>query len=564
MAQILNVFGSPRSTVNSQYLSATLARMQEQATRSIVTSLVAEVPEGPVGVIYSRYSKALDTETATARQTADCIERASRDCVTALAVYQDRISGRKDVVRPAFDAAVKWVTAGPDRTLYVWKLDRLTRRGMGHMGNILDALEAAHSRIVFLSDGFDSSQPGNRMVLGILAEQARQESDNTALRVTRALADRRERGLWMGGRPPFGWLLACAAIPPNVKLPGNYVVTDAVQPGQLVLDPVRAPILRSVIDDVIKGKSLRAVCQDLGEAGVLPARGKEWSVASLGGMLRSPVLVGHMPAKNGATNAYRDAKGEPVVVGEPLIGFGRRRLLIEALDKRSVMHWGTGRRRSVGRGKGTTLLAGRIRCSCGATYVKGGKTSNPSYICANNSSGGRCTGGAVSMRAADDEVTSQFLNWLAAKEDEDPILGAVAKAIIQSVPDAEAEAKRTVLTSKASDIEAQMADLEEARYVRNEFKGEKAERRYEMLYGTLRERLLVLEAQIEALPRPANESPLLDLEELRRTWSDLSMDRRQDVLAVGIRQVLVARAHRKGGPFDRRRIRIEWVDAVTG
>ena len=88
-----------------------------------------------------------------------------------------------------------------DQSLYVAKLDRLTRRGMGHVGLILDELEKVSGRIVFVADGLDTSEPGARPVIAILAEQARAESDNTSWRVGQWHLHNRRHGVWNQQRP---------------------------------------------------------------------------------------------------------------------------------------------------------------------------------------------------------------------------------------------------------------------------------------------------------------------------------------------------------------------------
>jgi hypothetical protein len=58
------------------------------------------------------------------------------------------VSGRKDRPRRGLDDALSLLFTRKVRTLYVAKLDRLTRRGMGHVGLILDELEKVGGRIV--------------------------------------------------------------------------------------------------------------------------------------------------------------------------------------------------------------------------------------------------------------------------------------------------------------------------------------------------------------------------------------------------------------------------------
>src|SRR6266536_3818235 len=115
------------------------------------------------------------------------------------------VSARKDRTRRDLDAALKLLLTGKIRTLYVAKLDRLSRRGMGHVGLILDELEKVGGRIVFVADGLDSSKPGARQIIAILAEQARAEADAISWRIGQWHLHNRRQGIWDGRRPMATW-----------------------------------------------------------------------------------------------------------------------------------------------------------------------------------------------------------------------------------------------------------------------------------------------------------------------------------------------------------------------
>ena len=114
------------------------------------------------------------------------------------------VSGRKDRPRRGLDDALSLLLTRKVRTLYVAKLDRLTRRGMGHVGLILDELEKVGGRIVFVADGLDTSRPGVRPIIAILAEQARAELDNTSW--SQWHLHNRRHGVWNQQRP-YGYVV---------------------------------------------------------------------------------------------------------------------------------------------------------------------------------------------------------------------------------------------------------------------------------------------------------------------------------------------------------------------
>src|SRR4051812_48384933 len=113
---------------------------------------------GNTAALYLRLSKDRVDQTSTARQESDSRAQAEREGLEVEEVFTDLLSGfRREVARPGFEPAVSWVTDAPGRTLLVWKLDRLSRRGIGQVGTILDRLEEVGSRVVFVRDGLDSS-----------------------------------------------------------------------------------------------------------------------------------------------------------------------------------------------------------------------------------------------------------------------------------------------------------------------------------------------------------------------------------------------------------------------
>jgi hypothetical protein len=131
------------------------------------------------------------------------------------------ISGRKNVYRPGFEKAIRTLLDGRIKTLYVAKLDRLTRRGMGHVGLILDELERVGGRIVFVAEGLDTSKPGARQVIAILAEQARAESDAISWRIGQWHAHNRRMGRGSGrldDRSVTWWSTGSSSLTP-VRLP---------------------------------------------------------------------------------------------------------------------------------------------------------------------------------------------------------------------------------------------------------------------------------------------------------------------------------------------------------
>ena len=178
--------------------------------------------------------------------------------------------------RKGFDSALAAVTAGVVGSLIVWKLDRLSRKGIGQVGKVLDDIEKAGGRLVSVIDGLDTSNDSARLVVAMLAELARSESKNLGTRVASAKRHLRRQGQWIGGQPPYGLL-----VDPTTK--------------KLIHDPETAVYARLIADDALAGQSLVKIARLLNEYDIPAARGGQWNAASIMNLIKSPAFAGLMP-----------------------------------------------------------------------------------------------------------------------------------------------------------------------------------------------------------------------------------------------------------------------------
>ncbi|HKD97445.1 MAG TPA: recombinase family protein, partial [Micromonosporaceae bacterium] len=217
--------------------------------------------------LYLRLSLDRDGKTAIERQEADNRAWAARNGLEVRAVHVDRgRSGFKNITRRGFDDAIAALTTGVVGTLLVWKVDRLSRRGMGQVGTVLDDVERAGGRIVFVQDGLDTAQPQSRLVLALLSEVARSESANIGFRVASAKAHLKGLGNWVGGPAPYG-------LRPD-------------KTGHLEHDPATADTAREIAERMLAGETLARVARDLNDRGVPSPRGVAWTATSIGQLVR--------------------------------------------------------------------------------------------------------------------------------------------------------------------------------------------------------------------------------------------------------------------------------------
>ncbi|MER5417032.1 recombinase family protein [Streptomyces virginiae] len=497
--------------------------------------------------LYLRLSLDRDGATAIDRQEADCRAWAERNGLTVRKVHIDRgRSGYKNVSRKGFDAAITAAAAGVVGVLIVWKLDRLSRKGIGEVGKALDDIGRVGGRLVSVMDGLDTKNESARAAIAMLAELACNESRNLGMRVGNAKRYLRRRGQWIGGQPPYGLL-----VDPETK--------------KLVHDSETAVYARLIADEALSGKALVHIARLLNEHGVQSARGGEWNASSVMQLLRSPAFAGLMPQTEyeeqpdgtrkymNRVSPYRDPETlETVGIGEGIITVGERELILGQLEARTFPLAG----KRHGHKQGKSLLTGMARCGlCGARMSKAGT----SYQCSSHRMGRGCSGVSARVESIDDYVTRAFLSCLPALEPQHPLLAVIADRWAQR-EDPEVFAKRDAIEAEIADEGARLADLEEARYVRGEFTGADGIDRYERLAGRLRTRIDGLHADLVRMPTPSVDmSSLLDGGLLREAWETDDAAGRRERLGLAIDRVEVQRG-RVGVRFNGdERCRIVWA-----
>ena len=460
------------------------------------------------------------------------------------------LSGRKNVYRPGFEKAIRTLLDGRIKTLYVAKFDRLTRKGVGHVGLILDELERVSGRIVFVAEGLDTSKPSARQVIAILAEQARAESDAISWRIGQWHAHNRRMGLWKARRP-FG-----------------YVVVD----GKLKPHPGEAPVVRQVVEDFLGGSTYRAIARTLNEDGVKPprvaiwyeeARDKghrvkkpqtdTWSWNGVKKLLSQPVLAGLLSHNR---KLVYDEQGDLVFAGEGIITVAERARILAEMERRSTIVRNADKAERTGAGRPAKYLAsGYARCGeCWSaasiwTQRKRGVVYRY-YRCSPKAHGQDCRGCNFSADSLHDKVVSRLRAKLAALEPGDPLIDEIAERwFAQRLPDQEAD--RWMLEEARDAAKARIADLYAARYQRGEFSAPDEVATYDKLIERLKRQRDAAETALAKLPpRPEFDvATLVDGELSLEVWSTLPLARQRFLLGLAVHQV---RIYSSDVPIDER------------
>jgi DNA invertase Pin-like site-specific DNA recombinase len=146
------------------------------------------------------YARVSTPEQGFELQRVSVERRASNEGAGELTWYTEQRSGRS-WIRPELDRLVEAVRQGQHNRVYVWRLDRLTRRGPHDTLGVVQALRSAGAELVSVTEGFDFSGAVGELLVSMLGFAAKLEMDAQIERQQAARARLEAEGrAW--GRPP--------------------------------------------------------------------------------------------------------------------------------------------------------------------------------------------------------------------------------------------------------------------------------------------------------------------------------------------------------------------------
>ncbi|CCQ44342.1 resolvase, N terminal domain protein [Pseudarthrobacter siccitolerans] len=479
-------------------------------------------------ILYLRLSVSDDASTSIARQERDLRELAEREDWEIVAVLtDDGISGRK--VRANALEALRQLRTGEADVLAVWKLDRWTRQGLSAVGDLVDTLDSRKGEALFvaLKDGLRSDQPAWRMIAVVLAETARTEAENTALRAKSSFKTLRHGGRFSGGMVPYGYRTA-----PAPDGPGRV----------LEVDPAEAKIVREIADRILDGESLTKITTWLNVNGIpsakseyrkalregRPADGADrgtWYLSTIKAVWTADHLLGRV-IHNGSP--VQDEHGLPKRIWEPILDLSTLTSLRARLDPPR----GTGPK---ARSRAARLLSGLLFCAyCDMKLYVRSSGGRPIYGCPSSAKGTVCASPRVVAQKVEDYVAERFL------------------ALVGDLPEIE---EHDVVTDPGT-VEA-LAEVELAiRDTSAALADDDAD------LATLLDRLAVLkERRTDLKNRPAAIEKIVKEtgRTLREAWEATDdVDKRRKLLMEGIDHVRVSSRTRRGNIFEPDRLKILW------
>lgn len=147
----------------------------------------------------------------------------------------------------------------------------------------------------------DPGSDAHDLVMSLYGGMSKGERNRIKTRVRAAMASQAAvEGRFLGGRPPYGYVLADAGAHPN---PSKAAIGQRLH--VLAPDPIAAPVVGRIFDEFVAGRGLYAIAEGLTKDGILspsahdPARnrhragsGGAWSKIAVRAILQNPRYTG--------------------------------------------------------------------------------------------------------------------------------------------------------------------------------------------------------------------------------------------------------------------------------
>lgn len=220
---------------------------------------------------------------------------AERDKAFIKEIRFESHSAKMSGQRPVFQKLIEDIVKGEFNGILTWNPDRLSRNA-GDLGRIVDLMDQGKlHEIKTFSQSF-RNQPNDKFLLMILCSQAKLENDNRAINVKRGMRAKCEMG-WRPGVAPLGYM--------NRAFGG---IKD------IIIDPVRAPIIKEAFDRVAyMYHSGRMAKEWMDKAGFTTRKGKRITTSMVYLMLKNPFYCGYFEYPKG--KLYK-GKHEPIITKE--------------------------------------------------------------------------------------------------------------------------------------------------------------------------------------------------------------------------------------------------------
>ncbi len=199
--------------------------------------------------------------------------------------YDDDGQSGGDLRRPALQELLSDIECGLVDVVVIYKLDRITRTLLDFV-RLMDLMDQFGVGFVAVTQNFDTSDSTGRLILNILLTFAQFEREIASDRLKDKFGAMRQRGMFVGGNPPFGYDLV------NKKL---------------VINSEEGAVVHWMFERYLTAESYVTVARELKQKGVVRRSrtskrgnhvlGRGIGISSVWNMLGNPLYVGDVRSK---------------------------------------------------------------------------------------------------------------------------------------------------------------------------------------------------------------------------------------------------------------------------
>ncbi|WP_327384862.1 recombinase family protein [Streptomyces sp. NBC_01207] len=513
---------------------------------------VADDDPANLAEAYLRRSKKKDTLSTLREHLRELCRKAKDERKQIRHVWFEQRSASKAYVRrEEFEnATAAIIEEGKSKTLYAWRTDRLSRRGMGAVDRLIDQMEPKGARIVITSEGLDSSLPGMRMVFGILADRAREEAKSISLRTKIGGDAHKKEGKWPGGVPPFGLEVVDGKLchkESEYSFARNYIAV---------------PLLHGVVPGDI-ANALNALS-------IRTRKGKLWRAQTVIALAQTPSWAGLIPDRERATDEsgaaidkwYKKgqplmgADGHPIKCGVGVVTFAEWKQINAKIESRSRPGTAIGdRTRGVRQAK--TLVTNILKCPrCKGAAGNGGAN----YRCAARTNQGPsvCLGFATARGRLDRAMASMWLNHIMSLSPESPTIHQIARDWL-SYENPDKEARRQAVTAALDSALSRQLKLNKEFFLGTSANMDEAT--FEDLRERVAKQIKDLKAELNELGKAADLTPLMNPKALAALWEIAGIEGQRALLKAAVKEIHITPAKGVGDrtPIEKR-LKPAWKD----
>jgi len=252
--------------------------------------------------IYTRKStdERLDMEFNTLDAQREACEayilsQKSEGWVASPEQYDDGGYSGGNLDRPDLNKLIEDIKAGKINVIVVYKIDRLTR-SLTDFSKLVEVFDEYGVTFVSITQSFNTTTSMGRLTLNVLLSFAQFEREVSGERIRDKIAASKARGMWQGGRPPFGF-----------DIGDRRLVTNAED----------APKTKEIFELYLELGCVQKLKQELELRGIksrervsrkhLTYGGKYFSRGALYSMLQNPTYIGKISHKGKIHEGLHDA-----------------------------------------------------------------------------------------------------------------------------------------------------------------------------------------------------------------------------------------------------------------